>query len=143
LILSATSTVAVGDFNQANAICFSPHENQLFISDASGSPSNRVFVVGDDGTLTNGPEGGRGRHFVVCRRLGAEPPVGRVVLPEVAANLASAAMRTIAAGGASRAARHSMRFMSGHAALACRRWVAPKDSMQRTCKWGKCPRLGA
>jgi len=54
LILSATSTVAVGDFDQANAIRFSPDENQLYISGASGSPSNRVFVVGDDGTLTNG-----------------------------------------------------------------------------------------
>ncbi len=110
-------TVAAGDFNQPNAICFSPDEKQLYISDTSGSPANiRVFDVGDNGTLTNGRvfhdfadthggiaddvrvdeagnlwcAGGWGpdKNFNGVSVFAPDgTPIGRVVLPEVAANL--------------------------------------------------------
>lgn len=110
-------TVAVGDFTQPNAICFSPDEKQLYISDTAAPPSNiRVFDVGDDGTLTNGRvfhdfadmhggiaddirvdeagnlwcAGGWGpdKNFNGVSVFAPDgTPIGRVVLPEVAANL--------------------------------------------------------
>lgn len=112
-----TLTVAVGDFKEPNAICFSPDEKKLYISDTSGSPSViRVFDVGDDGALTNGKvfhdfadtNGGIADDIRVdedgnlwCAGGWAPDknfngvsvfapdgtPIGRIVLPEVAANL--------------------------------------------------------
>jgi gluconolactonase len=109
--------VAVSDFNQPNAICFSPDEKKLYASDTSGSPSNiRVFNLGDDGKLSNGKvfhdfadthgsiaddirvdedgnlwcAGGWGlnKNFNGVSVLAPDgTPIGRVVLPEVAPNL--------------------------------------------------------
>ena len=114
---SNTLSVAVGDFNEPNAICFSPDEMKLYISDTSGSPSNiRVFDVSDDNKLTNGrvfhdfadTHGGIADDIRVdvdgnlwCAGGWAPDknfngvsvfapdgtPIGRIVLPEVAANL--------------------------------------------------------
>jgi gluconolactonase len=47
-------SVVVDDFDKPNGLCFSPDESKLYIAD-SGSPKHiRVFVVGDDGTLSDG-----------------------------------------------------------------------------------------
>jgi gluconolactonase len=110
-------TVAVGDFTEPNAVCFSPDEKKLYISDTAGPPSTiRVFDVGDDGKLTNGhvfhdfadTHGGIADDIRVdedgnlwCAGGWAPDknfngvsvfapdgtPIGRIVLPEVAANL--------------------------------------------------------
>jgi gluconolactonase len=109
--------VAAGDFRQPNAICFSPDERKLYVSDTAAPPSViRVFDVGEDGALTHDrvfhdfadTHGGIGDDIRVdedgnlwCAG-GWSPdanfngvsvfapdgaPIGRIVLPEVAANL--------------------------------------------------------
>ena len=114
---SGTLTVVADDFHEPNAICFSPDEKKLYISDTAAPPSViRVFDVRDDGTLTNGrvfhdfsdTHGGLGDDIRVdedgnlwCAGGWSHDknfngvsvfapdgtPIGRIVLPEVAANL--------------------------------------------------------
>jgi gluconolactonase len=110
-------TVAVGDFTQPNGLCFSPDEKKMYISDTAGPPSViRIFDVTEDGKLTNDrifhdlkdTNGGIADDMRVdvdgnlwCAG-GWSPnknfngvsvyapdgtPLGRIVLPEVAANL--------------------------------------------------------
>jgi gluconolactonase len=110
-------TVVADDFREPNAVCFSPDEKKLYVSDTGAPPSLiRVFDVGDEGKLSNGrvfhdfsdTHGGLGDDIRVdedgnlwCAG-GWGPnknfngvsvfapdgtPIGRVVLPEVAANL--------------------------------------------------------
>jgi gluconolactonase len=48
-------TVVARDFNQPNGLCFSPDEKKLYITDTGvGSSAIRVFDVTEDNTLTNG-----------------------------------------------------------------------------------------
>jgi gluconolactonase len=52
---SGALTVAAGDFQQPNGVCFSPDEKKLYVSDTAAPPSViRVFDVRADGKLTNG-----------------------------------------------------------------------------------------
>lgn len=119
-------SVAVGDFNQPNGLCFSPDEKKLYITDtgiggfAAAGPQHswiRVFDVGDDNKLTNGQvfhdladipggisddirvdaagnlwsAGGwaeKDQNFNGVSVFAPDgTPIGRIVLPEVAANL--------------------------------------------------------
>ncbi len=112
-----TLTVAADDFHEPNAVCFSPDEKKLYVSDTGGPPSLiRVFDVREDGRLTNGrvfhdfadTHGGIGddirvdedgnlwcaggwapnRNFNGVSVFAPDgTPMGRIVLPEVAANL--------------------------------------------------------
>jgi gluconolactonase len=114
---SGALTVAADGFREPNAVCFSPDEKKLYVSDTAGPPSViREFNVRDDGKLTNDrvfhdfsdTHGGIGDDIRVdedgnlwCAG-GWSPdrsfngvsvfapdgtPIGRIVLPEVAANL--------------------------------------------------------
>ncbi|HEX5462559.1 MAG TPA: SMP-30/gluconolactonase/LRE family protein [Steroidobacteraceae bacterium] len=110
-------TAMATDFKEPNAICFSPDEKKLYVSETAGPPSYiRVYDVRDDGRLTNGrvfhdfadTHGGIGDDIRVdedgnvwCAGGWAPnksfngvsvfapdgTPIGRIVLPEVAANL--------------------------------------------------------
>ncbi len=112
-----TLAVAADDFKQPNAVCFSPDEKKLYVSDTAGPPSTiRVYDVREDGRLTNGRifhdfsdmHGGIGddirvdedgnlwcaggwssdRNFNGVSVFAPDgTPIGRIVLPEVAANL--------------------------------------------------------
>jgi gluconolactonase len=123
---SGKLTVAVGDFNQPNGLCFSPDEKLLYITDTGIGPFAakgeqhswiRVFDVGDDNKLTNGrvfhdlkdtpgaisddirvdiagnlwSAGGwadKNKNFNGVSVYAPDgTPIGRIVLPEVAANL--------------------------------------------------------
>ncbi len=114
---SGTLTAAATDFKQPNAVCFSPDEKKLYISDTAAPPSViRVFDVGEGGRLTHGrvfhdfadTHGGIADDIRVdedgnlwCAGGWAPDrdfngvsvfapdgtPIGRIVLPEVAANL--------------------------------------------------------
>jgi gluconolactonase len=123
---SGALTVAVGDFNQPNGLCFSPDEKRLYITDtgigpfAAKGPQHswiRVFDVGEDNKLTNGKvfhdlsgtpgaisddirvdiagnlwsAGGwadKNKNFNGVSVYAPDgTPIGRIVLPEVAANL--------------------------------------------------------
>jgi gluconolactonase len=110
-------TAMATDYKQPNAICFSPDEKKLYVSETAGPPSYiRVYDVRDDGRLSNArvfhdfadTHGGIGDDIRVdedgnvwCAG-GWSPnknfngvsvfapdgtPIGRIVLPEVAANL--------------------------------------------------------
>ncbi|HEX4268513.1 MAG TPA: SMP-30/gluconolactonase/LRE family protein [Steroidobacteraceae bacterium] len=110
-------TAVADDYEQPNAVCFSPDEKRLYVSETSGPPSYiRVYDVSDDGTLTHAhvlhdladTHGGIADDIRVdedgnlwCAG-GWSPdkdfngvsvfapdgtPIGRIVLPEVAANL--------------------------------------------------------
>lgn len=110
-------TVAAGDYKQPNAICFSPDEKRLYVSETAGAPSCIwAYDVRDDGKLANGrvlhdfadTHGGIGDDIRVDEDgnlwcAGGWSPdksfngvsvfapdgtaIGRIVLPEVAANL--------------------------------------------------------
>jgi gluconolactonase len=114
---SGALTVAADDFRQPNAICFSPDEKKLYVSDTAAPPSViRVFDVREDGKLAHGrlfhdfadTHGGIGDDIRVdedgnlwCaggwsadanfNGVSVFAPdgaaIGRIVLPEVAANL--------------------------------------------------------
>lgn len=114
---SSTLTVAAGDYRQPNGICFSPDERKLYVSETAGPPSYvRVHDVHHDGTLGEGrvlhdfadthggiaddirvDEDGNlwcaggwspNRNFNGVSVLAPDgTPIGRIVLPEVAANL--------------------------------------------------------
>jgi gluconolactonase len=123
---SGKLSVAVGDFNQPNGLCFSPDEKKLYITDtgigpfAAAGPQHswiRVFDVGEDNKLTNGAvfhdlkdmpggiaddirvdeagnlwsAGGWAEHDQNFNGVSVYAPdgtpIGRIVLPEVAANL--------------------------------------------------------
>jgi gluconolactonase len=123
---SGKLSVAVGDFNQPNGLCFSPDEKKLYITDtgiggfAAAGPQHswiRVFDVGEDNKLTNGKvfhdlkdmpggisddirvdkdgnlwsAGGwaeNDKNFNGVSVFAPDgTPIGRIVLPEVAANL--------------------------------------------------------
>ena len=110
-------SIAADGFQEPNAICFSPDEKTLYVSDTAGAPSNiQAFDVGAQGRLGNrrvfhdfaDTHGGIGDDIRVdedgnlwCAG-GWSPdknfngvsvfapdgtPIGRIVLPEVAANL--------------------------------------------------------
>lgn len=109
--------IAAGGFRQPNAVCFSPDEKTLYVSDTGGPPSNiQAFDVDPQGKLTHrrvfhdfaDTHGGLGDDIRVdedgnlwCAG-GWSPdknfngvsvfapdgtPIGRIILPEVAANL--------------------------------------------------------
>jgi gluconolactonase len=110
-------SVAADDFQQPNAVCFSPDEKKLYVSDTAAPPSTiRVYDVRDDGRLAGGRvfhdfsdmHGGigddirvdedgnlwcaggwsRDRNFNGVSVFAPDgTPIGRIVLPEVAANL--------------------------------------------------------
>lgn len=114
---SGQLTVAVGDFKEPNGLCFSPDEKKMYISDTADPPSViRVFDVGDDGKLSNDrifhdlKDTGGGiaddlrvdvdgnvwaaggwasnKNFNGVSVYAPDgTPLGRIVLPEVAANL--------------------------------------------------------
>jgi gluconolactonase len=123
---SGKLSVAIGDFNQPNGLCFSPDEKQLYITDtgvgpfAAAGPQHswiRIFDVGDDNKLKNGKvfhdlrdmpggiaddirvdiagnlwaAGGwadKDKNFNGVSVYAPDgTPIGRIVLPEVAANL--------------------------------------------------------
>jgi gluconolactonase len=123
---SGKLSVAAGDFNQPNGLCFSPDEKKLYITDtgigafAAKGPQHswiRVFDVGDDNKLTNSEvfhdlkdmpgaiaddirsdvhgniwsAGGWAEHDKNYNGVSVYAvdgtPIGRIVLPEVAANL--------------------------------------------------------
>ena len=114
---SGTLTSVADDYKQPNGICFSADEKKLYVSETAGPPSCiRVYDVRDDGTLANGrvfhdfadTHGGIADDIRVDEdgnlwcASGWAPnknfngvsvfapdgtPIGRVVLPEVAANL--------------------------------------------------------
>jgi gluconolactonase len=119
-------TVAVGDFNQPNGLCFSPDEKKMYITDtgigpfAAKGPQHswiRVFAVTEDNKLTNskvfhdlkdmpggisddirvdiagnlwsaGGWADKDKNFNGVSVYAPDgTPIGRIVLPEVAANL--------------------------------------------------------
>lgn len=114
---SGTLTAVADDYKQPNAICFSPDEKQLYVSETSAPPSYIcVYDVRDDGKLararvlhdladTHGgiaddirvDEDGNlwcaggwspNRNFNGVSVFAPDgSPIGRIVLPEVAANL--------------------------------------------------------
>lgn len=114
---SGRLTAVADDYKQPNAICFSPDERKLYVSETSGPPSYIcVYDVGDDGTLTHvrvlhdlaDTHGGIADDIRVDEDgnlwcAGGWSPdkdfngvsvfapdgtsIGRIVLPEVAANL--------------------------------------------------------
>lgn len=115
--VSGDLSVAAGGFGQPNAVCFSPDEKTLYVTDTGGSPSNiQAFDVGEHGSLSNrrvfhdfaDTHGGLADDIRVdedgnlwCAG-GWSPdkgfngvsvfapdgtPIGRIVLPEVASNL--------------------------------------------------------
>lgn len=114
---SGTLTVVADDYQQPNAICFSPDEKKLYVSETGGSPSCiYVYDVRDGGKVANrrvfhdfaDTHGGIGDDIRVDEDgnlwcAGGWSPdksfngvsvlapdgtaIGRIVLPEVAANL--------------------------------------------------------
>jgi gluconolactonase len=114
---SRTLTAAATDYKQPNGICFSPDERQLYVSETAGPPSYIcVHDVHDGGKLANGrvlhdfadTHGGIAddirvdedgnlwcaggwspdQNFNGVSVFAADgAPLGRIVLPEVAANL--------------------------------------------------------
>lgn len=114
---TCTVSVAAGGFHQPNAICFSPDEKTLYVSDTAAPPSNiQAFDVDAQGKLSNrrvfhdfaDTHGGIGddirvdedgnlwcaggwspdRNFNGVSVFAPDgTPIGRIVLPEVAANL--------------------------------------------------------
>jgi gluconolactonase len=104
---SKAVTPVVKDFDKPNGLCFSPDEKRLYVAD-SGKPRHiRVFPVQGDGTLgegsvfvtidKGGPDGIRcdaGGRVWSSTGDGAQvfgedgKRIGRILLPEAAANLA-------------------------------------------------------
>jgi gluconolactonase len=114
---SGTLTAVADDYKQPNGICFSPDEKKLYVSETAAPPSYiRAYDVRDDGKLANGrvfhdfadTRGGiaddirvdedgnlwcaggwsADKNFNGVSVLAPDgAPIGRVVLPEVAANL--------------------------------------------------------
>ena len=114
---SGTLTAVAKDYKQPNAICFSPDEKKLYVSETAGPPSYVcVYDVHDDGRLGEGhvlhdladmhggiaddirvDEDGNlwcaggwspDRNFNGVSVFAPDgTPIGRIVLPEVAANL--------------------------------------------------------
>jgi gluconolactonase len=114
---SGRLTAVADDYKQPNAICFSPDEKKLYVSETSGPPSYLcVYDVRDDGKLTHArvlhdfadthggiaddirvDEAGNlwcaggwspNRNFNGVSVFAPDgTPIGRIVLPEVAANL--------------------------------------------------------
>jgi gluconolactonase len=97
---SGALTLAADDLHEPNAVCFSPDEKKLYVSDTAGPPSTvRVYDVRDDGKLANSRvfhdfsdmHGGIGDDIRVDEDgnlwCAGGCPIGRIVLPEVAANL--------------------------------------------------------
>ncbi len=100
-------TAVVKDFDKPNGLCFSPDQKKLYVAD-SGAPRHiRVFDVAKDGTVTGGavfakidkggPDGircdGGGRVWSSsgdgAQVFAADGHlIGRILLPEAAANLA-------------------------------------------------------
>lgn len=100
-------TAVVKDFDKPNGLCFSPDESKLYVAD-SGKPRHiRVFSVARDGSVSGGevfasidkggPDGIRcdsgGRVWSSsgdgAQIFGADGKlIGRILLPEAAANLA-------------------------------------------------------
>jgi gluconolactonase len=103
---SKSITAVVKDFDKPNGLCFSPDETKLYVAD-SGKPRHiRVFTVNKDGTATGGsvfaaidkggPDGIRcdaGGRVWSSSGDGAQifsaagKLIGRILLPEAAANL--------------------------------------------------------
>jgi gluconolactonase len=77
---SSDISLLVGDFEAPNGLALSLDEKKLYVDDSIQSHI-RVFDVNDDWTLSNG------KVFAVLERDGDGDPDGRIVMPEVAANI--------------------------------------------------------